>query len=332
MFAVVPPPHYAQRVVSDDPDEVSSWAARHDGYHSRVVQGAGPYGFVAAVLKGQRVLLGWGRTGLRQTLRARTQRPMLHIPIDGPQYYSIGRRRIVVAPGAMAFVGPGTETSRHSDAGSLLAMDLDGATLATEVQARFPGSAQPWPQFPQAFEPRVPLRHAFGHAIAEPVRALDPEGPSTRRAHCESHVIATLADALLSRSESRATGRLAPQRVADLEAWIDEHLADAITMGRLCEVAQVSERSLQLAFRARRGMSPMRFVCERRLAAAQRRIAHAKPDDDITGIAASLGFTHLGRFSRSYSEVFGELPSRTIRRSRGAGAARHVAAPARKSR
>jgi AraC-like DNA-binding protein len=324
MFAVVPPPHYAQRVVSDDPDEVSTWAARRDGHHSRVVQGTGPYGFEAAVLEGQRVLLGWGRTGLRQTLRARTERPMLHIPIEGPQHYSFGRQRIVVAPGAMVFVAPGTETSRHSDPGSLLAMDLDGAALATEVRARLAGSAQPWPQFPQAFEPRGPLRHAFGHAIAELVRALDPGRPSTPRAHCESRVIATLADTLLCRSENRANGRLAAQRVADLEAWIDEHLADAITMGRLCEVAQVSERSLQLSFQARRGMSPMRFVYERRLAAAQRRISHAEPGDDITGIASSLGFTHLGRFSLAYREAFGEPPSRTILRSRGGGAARHA--------
>jgi transcriptional regulator GlxA family with amidase domain len=48
------------------------------------------------------------------------------------------------------------------------------------------------------------------------------------------------------------------QPLDHLEDWIDAHVGDAITLGRLCDVAQVGERSLQLAFQARRGMSPMR--------------------------------------------------------------------------
>ncbi len=317
MSAISTPPNYAQRMVSDDPDEVSSWAARLDGYHSRVVQGTGPYGFEAAVLEGQHVWLGWGRTRLRQTLRACAQRPMLHIPIDGPQQYSFGRQRILVAPGAMAFISTGTEMSRHSDAGSVLAMDVDDAALTSEVQRRRPGAAQPWPQFPLVLEPRGPLRHAVGDAIAELVRTFDPRATLIQRVHCETRVIATLADALTSQSEGCVAGRPAAQRVADLEAWIEEHLADAITIGRLCEVAQASERSLQLAFQARRGMSPMRFVCERRLAAAHRRISNAQASDSITAIATSLGFTHLGRFSRSFRETFGESPSQTWSRKQG---------------
>jgi AraC-like DNA-binding protein len=129
--------------------------------------------------------------------------------------------------------------------------------------------------------------------------------------HCESRVIATLADTLATQSDGSVAGRLAAQRVECLEVWIEEHLTDAITVGRLCEVAQASERSLQLAFQARRGMSPMRYVCERRLAAAHRRISSAEAGDSITGIATSLGFTHLGRFSLLFRETFGESPSQT---------------------
>jgi AraC-like DNA-binding protein len=317
MSAVPTPPNYAQRMASDDPDEVSSWAARLDGYHSRVVHGTGPYGFEAAVLEGQHVWLGWGRTRLRQTLRACAQRPMLHIPIDVPQQYSFGRQRIVVAPGAMVFISTGTETARHSDAGSMFAMDLDDAALTIEVQRRRPGAARPWPQFPLVLEPRDPLRRAVGDAIAELARTFDPGATLIQRTHCETRVIATLADALTSQSEGSVVGRLAAQRVADLETWIEGHLSDVVTIGRLCEVAEASERLLQLAFQARRGMSPMRFVCERRLAAAHRRISSALPGDSITAIATSLGFTHLGRFSRSFRENFGESPSQTWSRKHG---------------
>jgi AraC-like DNA-binding protein len=328
MSAVFNPPRYARRIASDDPDEVSAWAARLDGHHSRVVQGTGPYGFEAAELQGLSVWIGWGRTRLRQALRGRAQRPMFQVPIDRPQQYSFGRQRIVVAPGEMTFIATGTETTRHSDAGSVLAMDLDCTALTTEVQMRHPGAAEQWPQFPLALQPRDQLWRAFSRAFAELVRTFDPGAAATQRAHCESQVIATLADALTSRTEGPDTGRLAAQRVAALEAWIDGHLGDVITVGRLCDAAQASERSLQLAFQARRGMSPMRFVCERRLAAAHRRISNAESGDSITAIATSLGFTHLGRFSLAFRETFGESPSQTWLRRQGNAARSDPAAPA----
>jgi AraC-like DNA-binding protein len=256
---------------------------------------------------------------------------MFHIPIDRPQQYSFGRQRLVVAPGEMTFISTGTETTRHSDAGSVLAIDLDGASLTTELQRRHPGAVEPWPQFPLALEPRDQLRRAFGQALAELVRTFDPGAPAIQRPHCENRLIATLADALTPRSEGTVTGRLDARRVADLEAWIDEHLDDVITIGRLCEAARVSERSLQLAFKARRGMSPMRFVGERRLAAAHRRISNAEAGDSITAIATSLGFTHLGRFSQSFRETFGESPSHTWLRKQGTLARRHPAPPAQRS-
>jgi len=125
-----------------------------------------------------------------------------------------------------------------------------------------------------------------------------------------------------------ATPGLGNAKYAQLMAALEigrRHLGEALTIGRLCTVARVGERSLQLAFQARRGMSPMRFVCERRLAAANRRMVNADVGDDITGIAASLGFTHLGRFSMAYREAFGESPSQTLLRSRGTNFQRSTA-------
>jgi transcriptional regulator GlxA family with amidase domain len=116
------------------------------------------------------------------------------------------------------------------------------------------------------------------------------------------------------------------RRLRNLEDWIDAHVSEAITLGRLCEVAQAGERSLQLAFQARRGTSPMRFVCERRLAAVQRRLFRPGADDDVTAIATGLGFTHLGRFSSAYAAAFGESPSQTLARGRRRALARSITA------
>lgn len=112
------------------------------------------------------------------------------------------------------------------------------------------------------------------------------------------------------------SANLSKQRVLDLEGWIDAHLSEPITLGDLCRVAGVGERCLQRDFEHRRGMSPMRFVAERRLAATHRALLQASPSASVTHIALAHGFDHFGRFAQLYRQVIGELPSQTLARSR----------------
>jgi AraC-like DNA-binding protein len=310
------PPPYAQRARSDDPDEVTSWVAQRDGEHSRVVHETGPYGYEAAILTGETVKLGWFRIGLRQTVRARFPWSCVHAPFDRSQQYAFGRRRIGVAAGGLAFIPAGTEITSQFAAGSTFALHVDDAALADEARARCSDDELAWPRIPLAIEPREPLRKKLEDAVAELVRAFGPGASPTERTRSEHRVIATLADALTVPSGAVTSIRLSKRRLADLEAWIDAHLGETITIGRLSSVARAGERSLQMAFQVHRGMSPMRYVCERRLAAAHRRIANAGTAGEITSMATGLGFTHLGRFSIAYREVFGESPSQTLRRGR----------------
>lgn len=314
---VTAPPPYAQYLCSDDPDEVSAWARRRDGDHSRVVHGTGPYGFQAAVLEGRSLALAWARARLGQTIRGRFAQPCVQIPIDGTQEYAFGRQRFHLAPGTLAFMAPGSEVSRRGGVGALFALDIDATALISEVRARCPGVAQALPQRPHPVVLTEAARCELQAAIGSLAHALGPDAPAGQQLHCEGRLIAALADTLMVPTLAATSGRLSAQRFADLESWIDAHLAEPITVGRLCEAVQVGERTLQLAFQARRGMSPMRFVCERRLAAAHRRISDAAVDETITGIAASVGFTHLGRFALAYREAFGESPSKTWLRKRG---------------
>ena len=122
-----------------------------------------------------------------------------------------------------------------------------------------------------------------------------------------------LADALLRASAAAPAAALIAGRGADLEAWIEANLQEPITLGTLCKFAGVGERCLQKTFELRRGVTPMRFVAERRLAAARLRLASALPGDIVTIIATALGFAHLGRFAALYRQAFGESPSKTLR-------------------
>lgn len=88
-------------------------------------------------------------------------------------------------------------------------------------------------------------------------------------------------------------------------------------LGDLAAIAGVSHRTLHNAFCEQFGMSPKRFLRLRALNLARRRLLADHPETArVTDIAVKLGIWELGRFSRDYNMLFGELPSQTLRRSR----------------
>ncbi len=85
-------------------------------------------------------------------------------------------------------------------------------------------------------------------------------------------------------------------------------------LSELCAAANVSERTLQYAFRDIMGMSPLTYLHRLRLHRARDELRKAKKGTTtITDVAMNWGFWHFGEFSRAYKNCFGETPSRTLR-------------------
>jgi transcriptional regulator GlxA family with amidase domain len=269
-------------------------------------------------LAAERAYVAWGHTQLANTIRARFRLPTFHLPLEGRQEYAFGRSRLEASAGTLMFLPQGTEAARRSAGGTMLAIEIETGALSAEVQGRQAGASADWPLLPHALALSQAQRHELCEAIAELVGSLEPNTSPDLRTHADRRLISILASVVSSNPAASRPLPVAARRLADLEDWIEAHLAEGISLGRLCELAQVGERSLQLAFQARRGMSPMRFIAERRLAIANRRISSAGTSEDVTVIATKVGFTHLGRFSMAYRAAFGESPSQTLRRSRQA--------------
>ncbi|WP_237159941.1 AraC family transcriptional regulator [Mycolicibacterium austroafricanum] len=109
-----------------------------------------------------------------------------------------------------------------------------------------------------------------------------------------------------------------PRRTVIQQAmdFIDDHLAERITMDSLAAAVHMSVRSIQQGFRSELGMSPMAFVRERRLERVHEELADAIPSDGVTvtAVAERWGFHHLGSFAVEYRKRWGEAPSETLRR------------------
>jgi AraC-like DNA-binding protein len=98
--------------------------------------------------------------------------------------------------------------------------------------------------------------------------------------------------------------------------YMESHLTSAIGLADITVAAGVPGRTLLEHFRRYHGVSPMAYLRRARFAKVREALRHAEPEENVTSIAMSLGFCHMGRFSVEYRKRFGESPSETFRQSR----------------
>ncbi|MEB0207243.1 AraC family transcriptional regulator [Pseudomonas sp. CCC3.1] len=121
----------------------------------------------------------------------------------------------------------------------------------------------------------------------------------------------TLMHTNISR-ENLAAGGANLERILD---YIERNLKQELSAEHLSTQACMSQRSLYVLFERELGVTPLQHIRQRKLA----RI-HACLSDpsctvrSLTELALDYGFLHLGRFSDSYRQQYGELPSSTLKR------------------
>ena len=85
-------------------------------------------------------------------------------------------------------------------------------------------------------------------------------------------------------------------------------------MSELCTAANVSERTIQNAFKDIMGMSPLTYLHRLRLHRARDELRKTTSETTaVTDVAVNWGFWHFGEFSRAYRNCFGEVPSVTLK-------------------
>jgi len=112
--------------------------------------------------------------------------------------------------------------------------------------------------------------------------------------------------------------RRALSLVRQTREYIDAELARVYcpTVVDICCHTQVSQRTLQYAFRELLDMTPVAYLRIVRLNRARvELLAPPSPATTVTEVASRWGFLHFSKFSRDFSVMFGEFPSETLRRS-----------------
>lgn len=97
-------------------------------------------------------------------------------------------------------------------------------------------------------------------------------------------------------------------------AYLDEHVAEHVTLPDVAEAARLSVRSVQHVFRRHVGTTPLAYLRDRRLEAVRIELIASDPAEvTVADVARRWGFAHLSRFSQAYHARFGEYPRETVR-------------------
>ncbi|MDN3714253.1 helix-turn-helix domain-containing protein [Paracoccus cavernae] len=111
--------------------------------------------------------------------------------------------------------------------------------------------------------------------------------------------------------------RLQTASMRRIDQLIDEDSDCLIGLQELCEGARLSLRTIRSIIRRRMGMTAHSYLQRRRLSRVRQALLTPREIRTVTSIAMDHGFTHLGRFSAFYRQMYGELPSETLRKATG---------------
>jgi AraC family transcriptional regulator, ethanolamine operon transcriptional activator len=124
---------------------------------------------------------------------------------------------------------------------------------------------------------------------------------------------------LLARPNDDRTSRRPSNRaqlVRRAEDYMRAYSREPFSLLDLCRELAISERTLHFAFQEIRGLSPMAYFKAVRLNAVRHELKAAADMVTVHDVAQRWGFRHTGEFAAAYKQLFGELPSQTLKGSR----------------
>jgi AraC family transcriptional regulator, ethanolamine operon transcriptional activator len=136
----------------------------------------------------------------------------------------------------------------------------------------------------------------------------------------EDSLLAAFRAALTSNKAPRPTPLASRNRwryVRAVRNHIEAHLGDPLRIETLCQIAGVSERTLETSFREVTYCSPRQFIKIRRLNTVRHALIRSRRGEtSVKAIAIGCGFWHMGHFAHDYLAHFGESPSASLARLR----------------
>jgi len=164
-----------------------------------------------------------------------------------------------------------------------------------------------------------PAGHSASLAAFEAIRIIEQDQNALHSDVAWHHLVRPII-ASMACAEAIVPGSERPRaldHVLAAEAFMRANLHLKLSTDDIARTCGIKARALQAAFAHFRRQSPMEALNDLRVQEAAKHLQAAGRTRSVTEIALDCGFAHLGRFSTSYRNYFGERPSTTGRHHRG---------------
>ena len=99
----------------------------------------------------------------------------------------------------------------------------------------------------------------------------------------------------------------------EVRAYMHTHLDELLSIEMLAKKCNISEGSLRNYFKEELNTSPKQYLTVLRLTKVKSELQVLKKEKGLVEkTARRFGFNHMGQFSKTYKDFFGELPSETL--------------------
>ena len=95
--------------------------------------------------------------------------------------------------------------------------------------------------------------------------------------------------------------------------YIHDNLSNVTSVQQICESTQVPERTVRRLISKKYSLSPKNYLTKLRLNEVRKGLKKDSDYANVFQIASEYNFWHMGQFSRDYKNLFGELPSDTLK-------------------
>lgn len=243
---------------------------------------------------------------------------ILQILLAGESTIVQSSNEFVATPGTISVLSSGCSFRKHLtwDAEQLLVCFSD-ALLSSAALAAFPRSTHR-PRFsPQPISASsVPMLSGILAAMTEEIDVGSPNLSSPPVSKQMADLVVSLMLRGLPNDGQDSSSPAVPQCIRRAENYMTENSKRDISLTDIANAAGASVRTLCVNFRRFRRTTPMIRLRQIRLDDAKARLATGAKNITVTSVAAECGWHHLGRFAKEYRNRFGELPSRTLTKTR----------------
>lgn len=129
----------------------------------------------------------------------------------------------------------------------------------------------------------------------------------------EGKLIELLMNCLLDAFPYKTDEDMTYPKFTKIIDYINGNLSEISSIYQLCQNTNIPERTLRRLINKKYDLSPKTYLNKLRLNEVRKNLKSNTENYNIFQVASEFNFWHMGQFTRDYKNLFGELPSETIR-------------------